>query len=74
MGEGGVGSSLSTPKLPAEAALVFETYDKSSGTSLRSSKIKFPLTLGQKKTKTIEQLPEELSVGEFSLYVYPASQ
>ena len=66
-GGGGVGSSLSTPKLPSEAALVFKTYDKSSGASLRSSKIKFPLTLGQKKTKTIEQVLEELSVGEFNL-------
>ena len=62
-GGGGMGSSVSTPKLPSEAALVFKTYDKSSGASLRSSKIKFPLTLGQKKTKTIEQVLEELSVG-----------
>ena len=69
-GGGGVGSSLSTPKLPSEAALVFKTYDKSSGASLRSSKIKFPLTLGQKKTKTIEQVLEELSVGEFNLCFY----
>ncbi|XP_011407433.1 PREDICTED: DNA methyltransferase 1-associated protein 1-like [Amphimedon queenslandica] len=61
-GGGGMGSSVSTPKLPSEAALVFKTYDKSSGASLRSSKIKFPLTLGQKKTKTIEQVLEELSV------------
>lgn len=53
-----------TPKLPSEAAVVFKTYDKSSGATLRSTKCKFPLTLGQKKTKTIEQVLDELSVGE----------
>ena len=53
-----------TPKPPSEAAMVFKTYDKSSGVTLRSSKTKFPLTLGQRKTKAIEQLLEELGVGE----------
>ena len=53
----------STPKTPMETAMVFKTYDKSSGVTLRSSKTKFPLTLGQRKTKTIEQLLEELGVG-----------
>lgn len=56
--------SVTTPKTPSEAAVVFKTYDKSSGASLRSSKCKFPLTLGQKKTKTIEQVLEELGVGQ----------
>ena len=53
-----------TPKPPSESAMVFKTYDKSSGVTLRSSKTKFPLTLGQRKTKAIEQLLEELGVGE----------
>ena len=52
------------PKTLSEATRVFKTYDTSSGVSLRSSKIKVPLTLGQKKTKTIEQVLEELSVGQ----------
>ena len=55
---------IATPKPPSEAAMVFKTFDKSSGTNLRSSKTKFPLTLGQKKTKTIEQVLEELGVGK----------
>ena len=53
-----------TPKPPSETAMIFKTYDKSSGVTLRSSKTKFPLTLGQRKTKAIEQLLEELGVGE----------
>lgn len=52
-----------TLRTTSEATMVFKTYDKSSGVSLRSSKVKFPLTLGQKKTKTIEQVLEELTVG-----------
>ena len=60
---------IATPKPPSEAAMVFKTFDKSSGANLRSSKTKFPLTLGQKKTKTIEQVLEELGVGK-SYYIY----
>ena len=55
---------IATPKLPSESSMVFKTYDKSSGVTLRSSKTKFPLTLGQKKTKTIEQVLEELGIGK----------
>lgn len=53
------------PKPASEGTMVFKTYDKSSGISLRSSKLKFPLTLGQKKTKTVEQILEELGVGMY---------
>ena len=64
-----------------ETTIVFKSYDKSSGVSLRSSKVcyhtspykylfssrmilqmKTPMTLGQKKAKTIEQLLEELGI------------
>ena len=51
------------PKPTSESTMIFKTYDKSSGISLRSSKLKFPLTLGQKKTKTVEQVLEEVGVG-----------
>ena len=57
------GGVLPNPKPLSEGATVFKSYDKSSGISLRSSKLKFPLTLGQKKTKTVEQVLEELGVG-----------
>ena len=60
---------IATPKPPSEAAMVFKTFDKSSGANLRSSKTKFPLTLGQKKTKTIEQVLEELGVGKSYIYI-----
>lgn len=63
----------------SEVSVVFKSYDKSSGVSLRSSKVgsfhsffshysvenlqmKIPMTLGQKKAKTIEQLLEELGL------------
>ena len=64
---------------------MFKSYDKSSGVSLRCSKVsapthtrthththtltslqmKTPMTLGQKKTKAIDQLLEELGVGTY---------
>lgn len=62
-----------------ETVVVFKSYDKSSGVSLRSSKVslhrsfsamtfcpqmKTPMTLGQKKAKTIEQLLQELGLSE----------
>lgn len=56
--------SASTPgQSKSDGSVVFKSYDKSSGVSLRSSKMKTPMTLGQKKTKAIEQLLDELGVG-----------
>jgi DNA methyltransferase 1-associated protein 1 len=56
--------STSTPgQSKSDGSVVFKSYDKSSGVSLRSSKMKTPMTLGQKKTKAIDQLLEELGVG-----------
>ncbi len=59
----GNNSVFTNPKPTSENTMIFKTYDKSSGISLRSSKLKFPLTLGQKKTKTVEQVLEEVGVG-----------
>ena len=42
--------------------MVFRSYDKSSGVSLRSSKVKMPPSIGQKKAKIIEQCLEDLHV------------
>ena len=81
------------PSLQSDGSVVFKSYDKSSGVSLRSSKVsipppppfpslplplqmKTPMTLGQKKTKAIDQLLEELGVGtslSLSLYSDPYS-
>ena len=41
---------------------MFRSYDKSSGVSLRSSKVKMPPSVGQKKAKIIEQCLEDLHV------------
>lgn len=56
--------SAATPgQSKSDGSVVFKSYDKSSGVSVRSSKMKTPMTLGQKKTKAIDQLLEELGVG-----------
>lgn len=39
---------------------------KGSGVSVRSQRMKMPANVGQKKIKGVEQLLQELSVGEFS--------
>jgi DNA methyltransferase 1-associated protein 1 len=58
--------STATPShSKSDGSVVFKSYDKSSGVSLRSSKMKTPMTLGQKKTKAIDQLLDELGVGMF---------
>jgi DNA methyltransferase 1-associated protein 1 len=55
--------STATPShSKSDGSVVFKSYDKSSGVSLRSSKMKTPMTLGQKKTKAIDQLLDELGV------------
>jgi DNA methyltransferase 1-associated protein 1 len=36
---------------------------KGSGVSLRSQRMKLPASVGQKRTKAIEQLLQELSIG-----------
>lgn len=50
---------------------------KNSGVSLRSQRIKLPSSLGQKKTKGIEQMLNELRIGKniqlihvYALYAY----
>jgi len=45
-----------------DSAALFRSYDKSSGVSLRSSKVKMPQSIGQKKAKIIEQCLEDLHV------------
>lgn len=57
------GSSLNPTQPKTESSVVFKSYDKSAGVSLRCSKTKTPMTLGQKKAKMIEQLLEEIGVG-----------
>lgn len=54
-----------TPQQPkvAESSVVFKSYDKTSGVTLRSSKMKTPMTLGQRKAKAIEQSLEEMHIG-----------
>ncbi|KAL5487368.1 hypothetical protein EMCRGX_G019960 [Ephydatia muelleri] len=54
-----------TPQQPkvAESSVVFKSYDKASGVTLRSSKMKTPMTLGQRKAKAIEQFLEEMHIG-----------
>ncbi|BFZ19518.1 hypothetical protein BsWGS_22557 [Bradybaena similaris] len=47
-----------TPEL---GGIKFSDY-KASGTSLRSQRMKLPATIGQKKTKAIEQVLEELNL------------
>jgi len=46
---------------PEPGGIKFSDY-KSSGTSLRSQRIKLPSTVGQKKAKAIEQVLEELGL------------
>ena len=45
-----------------DSAIVFRSYDKTSGVSLRSSKVKMPPSIGQKKAKIIEQCLDDLHV------------
>uniref|UniRef100_A0A0B6ZHQ5 DNA methyltransferase 1-associated protein 1 n=1 Tax=Arion vulgaris TaxID=1028688 RepID=A0A0B6ZHQ5_9EUPU len=46
---------------PEPGGIKFSDY-KASGTSLRSQRMKLPATIGQKKTKAIEQVLEELGL------------
>jgi DNA methyltransferase 1-associated protein 1 len=41
---------------------------KGSGVSLRSQRMKLPASVGQKRTKAIEQLLQELSIGIVAKY------
>jgi len=45
-----------------DSTMVFRSYDKSSGVSLRSGKVKMPPSIGQKKAKIIEQCLEDLHI------------
>ena len=43
---------------------------KGSGVSVRSQRMKMPANVGQKKIKGVEQLLQELGVGESRSYTY----
>ena len=55
-----IGSVYSTPNI--ESAGIKFPEIKSSGASLRSQRMKLPAAVGQKKTKAIEQLLNELNI------------